>query len=91
MSRNYLDDLVLLSKERLEDSSTWFPYPALLSYILAMVFTGHILMGLHPYGTNHTDLVALAGEPVPNRALRIGIREHKNHLVIMTLQTTYSH
>ena len=48
MSRNYLDDLVLLSKERLEDSSTWFPYPALLSYILAMVFTGHILIGPTP-------------------------------------------
>lgn len=35
-------------KERLKLNVTWFPMPALISFALALVFVGHLLVNLNP-------------------------------------------
>lgn len=46
-------------KERLKTNITWFPMPALISFTLALVFVGHLLVNLNPRLGNPVSVLTL--------------------------------
>ena len=48
---------------RLKEPVSWFPYPALISIVLVLLFTGHLIPKLNPRLGNPADILPFTAPP----------------------------
>ena len=73
-----------LAKTRLQETSSWFPYPSLFSFGLALLFSGHILLGINPRIGNPADVIPFEAEHAKEGAIWLSISLQKGNVVVST-------
>lgn len=70
--------------DRVREPLRWFPYPALIPFALALVFTAHLLPGLNPRLGSKADVLHYMAPAQPEGAIWIGIFPEGNNIVAVT-------
>lgn len=70
--------------KRLREPAVWFPAPALLSFVLVLLFTGHLLIGLNPRLGSTTDVVTFSAEEQPEGSIWLSVSVQNNDVVVTT-------
>ena len=84
-SKNFEEFLVKF-KDRLYSSTSWFPFPFLISFITVLVFMGHSLFGINKRLGSPADLVQLAAEDEPEGSIWISCSPDQDEIVVTTSQ-----
>lgn len=71
-------------QERLKESSSWFPYPALISLSLVLLCSGQIVPNLNPRLGNPSDILPFHGEPNVEGAIWMSVSLIGTHVVVTT-------
>jgi hypothetical protein len=69
-------------KDRLTGSEDWFPYPFLISALLAMLFTGHVLLGLNHRLGNEVSLMTYPSEEAKEGAIWFSVAKKGVNLIV---------
>lgn len=67
--RRFLQNSIARQQDRLRQSVSWFPYPALISFILGLLFTQVITMDLNPRLGNPAVVLELDAPPTETGAI----------------------
>lgn len=72
-------------QDRASEPMSWFPFPALVSFVLALLLSTHMMFALNQRLGNSAHLLELDGTPSPEGAIWLAItREEKDHTVWIT-------
>ncbi len=80
----YWQDLFDDQKERLRQTSWWFPYPAFLSFGLIVLFIGHLLLGINPRFGNPSDVMVFDAKPGNDNSIWFTLTHKDDKLAIAT-------
>lgn len=72
------------AKARLQETCSWFPYPGLFSFGLALLFSGHVLLGINPRIGNPADVLPFETEIAKEGAIWLSISLQKDKVVVST-------
>lgn len=72
------------ARERLSERTSWFPFPALLVFLLALILTGHLLPGLNPRIGSRIDVLQFAAPSQKEGSLWLGVFPEGDSLVVIT-------
>lgn len=71
-------------RERLCERTSWFPFPALIVFLLALLLTGHLLPGLNPRVGNSIDVLRFGAPMQKEGSLWFGVYPDGEQLVVIT-------
>ena len=80
----FLNKHLDMVRSRLQESSSWFPYPCLFSFGLVLLFSGHILTGINPRIGSPADVLPFKSETAKEGAIWLSISVHKGLVVVST-------
>ena len=77
--RKFANELIITKLDRLKELNLWFPYPCIISFFLALLLIGHLLVGLNPRLGNPANILSFASAPSEEGAiwLSVSIRDKK--------------
>ena len=75
-----LDEL----KERLRGQVSWFPFPALISFVLALLFIGHLLVNINPRLGNPAVILKMDSPLEKEGSLWLSITEKDERIYVTT-------
>ena len=71
-------------QDRLKESISWFPYPALISLSLVLLCSGQIIPNLNPRLGNPADILPFNGEPNAEGSIWLSVSLIGKQIVITT-------
>ncbi|MFK7872874.1 MAG: hypothetical protein AB8C84_06830 [Oligoflexales bacterium] len=71
-------------KDRQDHCEVWLPYPAFISFTLAIILTFHMLVGLNPKLGNPSNVLPLMSEPEKKGSLWISVSLQGQQTIITT-------
>lgn len=71
-------------RERLEESVQWYPFPAMIGFILVMILGGHLLTDLNPRLGARVDVLPLDSQNHPDASIWLGIYESQGKIHVVT-------
>lgn len=84
--RNFATEFFNNKRTQLSEFISWFPYPALISYCLAIIFIGHFLLGLNPRLGSPANTIHLKSVSQPEGAIWISLSLKDSDLIITTAE-----
>ena len=82
--RNNLDISFQLKKERLNESTNWFPFPIIISFFLVSLLGSQLLTSLNPRLGARVNPIRYYSEEKPNPMIWIGVYGDQNNINIVT-------
>jgi biopolymer transport protein ExbD len=83
-NRRFLKNSINRQQERLRVSINWFPYPALISFILALLFTEVITMSLNPRLGNSADIMEISAPDADSGPIWLAVAAIGEKIVVTT-------
>ncbi|MDB2447404.1 hypothetical protein N9W79_02130 [bacterium] len=71
-------------KERLKEHVNWFPVPALISFVLVLLFIGHLLVNINPRLGNSAVILTMDAELEKEGSIWLSISEKEGQLYLTT-------
>jgi hypothetical protein len=71
-------------KERLKEQVSWFPLPALISFVLVLLFIGHLLVNINPRLGNSAVIVNMNAELEKEGSIWLSVSERDGSLYVTT-------
>ena len=71
-------------RERLEEPIQWYPFPAMIGFMLVMILGGHLLTDLNPRLGARVDVIPLETDRQQDGSIWLGVYEQNNRVVIVT-------
>ena len=78
-------------QERLRQPGLWYPYPAMISFALIVILTGHLLPGLNPRLGSRAEIIEFYGKSERAGAIWLGVLMAKDRIYVRTAErSTFS-
>ena len=82
--RKHWEEVVIAAKERLVEYDMWFPYPCIISYFLATLLIGHVVLGMNPRLGSPASIIPFSADPSYEGAIWLSISLQKQNVVVTT-------
>ena len=83
------EDTIQRTKERLEEAVKWYPFPAMIGFMLVMILSGHLLVDLNPRLGAKVDVIPLGDERYPDGGIWLGVYEERDRIHVVTTDRSH--
>jgi hypothetical protein len=83
-TKKFYEESFIKALERLKTETLWFPYPALISFFLSLIFIGHLLLGMNPRLGNPSHVISFVSEEQKEGSIWVSLSIKNNYLMITT-------
>ncbi|NRA65722.1 MAG: hypothetical protein HRU19_14630 [Pseudobacteriovorax sp.] len=71
-------------KDRLEIPIQWYPFPAMIGFMLVMILGGHLLTDLNPRLGARVQVIPLESDRLPDGGIWLGVYEKDEEIHVIT-------
>lgn len=71
-------------KERLKTGINWFPLPAMISFVLVLLFIGHLLVNINPRLGNSAVILSMNSETEQEGSIWLSVSENEGQIYVST-------
>lgn len=71
-------------KERLEEPVQWYPFPAMIGFMLVLILGGHLLPGLNPRLGARVEVVPMKAPRHADGEIWLGVYQEKDRVIVVT-------
>lgn len=83
-TKKVMEAAVLRTKERLDEAAQWYPFPAMIGFMLVLILGGHLLIDLNPRLGAKVNVLPLEEERYPDGAIWLGIYAEGDNIRVIT-------
>jgi biopolymer transport protein ExbD len=73
---------MMAAKQRLRESSSWYPFPCLISFFLVLLLTAHVVLNTNPRAGHAAAVLPLAAEETEDSVIWLSLTSEDGKIIV---------
>ncbi len=73
---------MMAAKQRLRESSSWYPFPCLISFFLVLLLTAHVVLSTNPRAGHGASVLPLSGEEAEDSVIWFSVTSEEGKITV---------